>query len=354
MWLDLLPQHISCGGERPSNINELVDLAQQLNFQSFQFSYKDVDGQVYHCAVGWAALSPWPTPMRIDHKMRYASLSKIFTSAVAVQLSSEGLDFDARVVEPLRLDHPPIDKRVNDITVGHLLNHTAGFDRTTGFDPMMVKNPWCPFRTQFLADLRLHHVPGEVYVYSNLGYCLLGEVIARHEQAPLDRVFQKRLFSPLGLKAVFPLKTNQRLRDSPQHFFDSGESMADLLSVNYSAMLASGAWAGSARDFLLLMTHLFGPEATLLSDDQQGALLETAAGCDISIWRKCHGRGFYKYREPNSKTMYWRDASLPGVTGFAALTDDGAALVMLTHYRNVDWMLTNDLLGKGLYRWLQK
>lgn len=44
--------------------------------------------------------------------------------------------------------------------------------------------------------------PGSRYVYSDLGYILLGEIVARAAGAGLEEVLTRRVFEPLGLKSL--------------------------------------------------------------------------------------------------------------------------------------------------------
>ncbi len=48
--------------------------------------------------------------------------------------------------------------------------------------------------------------------------------------------------------------------------------------------------------------------------------------------------------------MFWRDGSMPGVTAFAALFENGEVLVVLANSRHVDWKPANDALGRQAYR----
>ena len=83
------------------------------------------------------------------------------------------------------------------ITIKHLLTHTAGFPpfvdlHTPGFSREEI--------IAHIGRLPLEYEPGTAYVYSDLGYILLGEVIARLYGCPLDEAARRHLFAPLGMK----------------------------------------------------------------------------------------------------------------------------------------------------------
>ena len=88
------------------------------------------------------------------------------------------------------LTTPPYGRYVEDITVEHLLTHTAGGWQNDGSNPMFSfqsrdgsppPDPWT------LAKLPLQNPPGEHYAYSNFGYCILGKTVAK-----LDRRARRR------------------------------------------------------------------------------------------------------------------------------------------------------------------
>lgn len=344
-----------CEGSYPKWFPDLVKLARELDLPGFQISYSDGHGGKYDCAVGWASLFPFPTRLTIEDKMRYASLSKIFTSVVVTQLGAEGLRLDARVAQLLIPGVFPDDPRVADVTVEQLMHHTAGFDRRITPDPMMTRNPWCPKNLESLARQRLDHTPGEVYAYSNLGYCLLGEILVRHQRVSLDEIFLRRLFAKVGVSdRIVPLRRHQILPDEPEYFFDERESLSDLLRLDFGSMLATGGWAGTAKDLHNLLKRMFGPEADLLTPEMRSSLLAAPTECDARRWRTCHGKGFYKFQQPGRGAMYWRDGSLPGVTSFAGITEAGATLVLLANGRRHMWIPDNDRLGRALYQWMQE
>ncbi len=98
------------------------------------------------------------------------------------------------------------------------------------------------------------------------------------------------------------------------------------------------------------MRQAFGPASPLLPAPVLAAALAAPAGCAIDRWRGCHVAGFYRYREGDARTLFWRDGSMPGVTAFAALFENGEVVVVLGNSRRIDWKPANDALGREVYR----
>ncbi len=348
-----LPWPIQCNGGQPTWLPLLIQEAKLLGFPGFQLSHSEAGGQQrVDCAVGWARLWPWPEPLRTEHVMRYASMSKLLTSARVLQLFELGvLHPDSMLVDALGMTTSPLDRRVKQITVADLLQHTAGFDRAITSDPMMAAKPWCPADINRLATVRLDHDPGTIYAYSNLGYCLLGALLERYEQLPLEAAFQRYLLRPLHLK-MEAMHQGQVSPAEPQAVFDESESLADLMRIDFDSMHATGAWAGTSGAFMIFVNELIRPSSTLLGKEGRRRLLEVSSACDDSKWRHCHGYGFYRYTRKGRASMFWRDGSLPGVTSFAAILDNGASVVFLAHARRYDWIPINDRLGHVFYEYL--
>lgn len=341
----------SCDGEKPEWFNELVILAREQGYPGFQLSLQAKDGSRLNCAAGQVGPGLNLNAMQTSDRIRYVSLSKLFTSIVSQQLiAEERLLTDGYLIDFLGSDLVVQDERIRKITIGQLLRHTAGFDRHLTPDPMMKPTPWCPFQLEELSHVVLDHEPGSRYAYSNLGYCLLGAVIERVEGKPLTTVFKDRLFTPAEVSSIKLAKRGIFAADEVTYRYQKPEHEQQLTFMPYESMQAAGAWTGTATDFLKLMSTAF-IEEKILDSRSKKLLLTVSEGCDISQWRHCHGNAFYAYQEsPDKDKFYWRDGSLPGVTSFAGVSDGGQLIVFTANSRQYNWLPANDRLGLFLYR----
>ncbi|KAM0555061.1 hypothetical protein ACHAPJ_006410 [Fusarium lateritium] len=125
-----------------------------------------------------------------DDKFLLGSVSKMFTHA-AIQwlVDRDKLNF-TDYVYPL-LGYEPADRRAKSITIQHLLDHTAGYDRSMsddiafGFRKVARLGPTNGKKPATLRDIieymvrrPLDFTPGERRAYSNYGTMLLGYVVA--------------------------------------------------------------------------------------------------------------------------------------------------------------------------------
>lgn len=86
------------------------------------------------------------------------------------------------------------------ITIDHLLTHTSGIRDWTGLLPLAAGNP--DALTVILRQRNLNFAPGNEWSYSNSGYVLLKEIVARASGMSFGEFTRKRLFDPLGMKST--------------------------------------------------------------------------------------------------------------------------------------------------------
>jgi serine-type D-Ala-D-Ala carboxypeptidase len=125
-----------------------------------------------------------------------ASLTKVVgTTSAVLQLVAEGrVSLDAPATQYLPRWTAP---RAGEVTIRHLLSHSAGLPA------------WRPlYKEAWSAEEAIAQVyatgpdttPGYRYVYSDLGFILLGEVVREVSGLPLDSYVLSRVFLPAGMR----------------------------------------------------------------------------------------------------------------------------------------------------------
>ncbi len=158
------------------------------------------DGTVHSEARGFADRSR-SSRMRADERFRIGSVTKTFVAALVLRLAEDGR---------LRLDDS-VERWLSglipggrEITVRHLLSHTAGlFDYTE--DARVLRDPERRWSPRELVSLAIAHPPersppGRSFAYSSTNYIVLGLIAEEAGSAPLGRRLRERLFGPLGLR----------------------------------------------------------------------------------------------------------------------------------------------------------
>jgi len=157
------------------------------------------------------------THSRVDADTAYnwASITKTMTAIAILQLRDRGKlsldDAAVRYVPELREIHDEYGS-MDDITIRHLLTHSAGFRNPTWpWDCDDQKEcDWQPFEptkwAQVAAMLPYTHVafkPGSRWSYSNLGYVFLGQIIERLSGDDFEVYIDKNVLKPLGMTASY-------------------------------------------------------------------------------------------------------------------------------------------------------
>ena len=162
------------------------------------------DQTIYEKAYGTRATVPSTEPMTLDTVFDLASLTKVVATTTAVMtLVEQGR---VRLNDPVASFVPGFDRYGKaGITVRHLLTHVSGLR------PDVDLHPW----TGYDAALALAidevptAAPGEQFVYSDINFFLLGDIVSRVTGESLDKYLTRVVFGPLGLRdtGFLPAKT---------------------------------------------------------------------------------------------------------------------------------------------------
>jgi len=134
--------------------------------------------------------------------VRICSLTKIFTTDLLAKMVSDGT---VRLDDPLKKFAPEaavVPERDGPITLEDLATHTAGLEREIGTAPRHTPHftyPNFDTRWHWLASAQLKFTPGTQAYYSNVGFDLLSDALARAGKMPYAALLQKRTLAPLGM-----------------------------------------------------------------------------------------------------------------------------------------------------------
>ncbi len=155
--------------------------------------------------TGAAGLAGEGEPMRPEHLIGIASITKTMTGAVILQLVDEGV---VRLDDPIERWLDPIAHVPPAITVRQLLNHTSGLANYTlsaALGEAITADPARPFTVDELLGFvgPPQFTAGERTEYTNTAFLLLGRIAERATGRPIVDLFHQRLWNPRGLAGVF-------------------------------------------------------------------------------------------------------------------------------------------------------
>ena len=156
---------------------------------------------IYEHGYGMANLEH-DIPITPDTVFRIASVSKQFTAMSLLLLEQDNalsLDDDIRKYLP---DMPNYGR---PISIRHLVQHSSGIRDYEGITSLLGVADEDAYIQQEVLELlarqkALNFAPGERFLYSNSGYVLLGEIVARVSGKTLRQFVDERIFRPLGMR----------------------------------------------------------------------------------------------------------------------------------------------------------
>lgn len=249
-----------------------------------------------------------------------ASISKTITATALMRLAAQKkVDLDRPVNTYLRntkITSPMWD--VSQVTLRRLANHTAGL--ATYARGCLVDDSACD--PSPVTAIQRYGVavwkPGEMFDYSNLGYGVLGEVVAQASGTDLDGALRRLVFAPLGMSScsVGPDLTEKK-GQAPRYAISSPPLKKSV--KRSSTPGASGVYC-SAHDLAMFgVFHLKDQAAS------QKKILSDAAISEMQA----------PSLDPNEQQQYglawWIQKDLRGYQGVLAQggTNDGTAYLQL-------------------------
>ena len=240
---------------------------------------------IYCKGFGWADKEE-ERPAEASDIYRIASASKLITAVGIMKLCDEGkLTLQSKVFgeEGILNQFTDIrDKRAKQITVRHLLNHTAGFSRRMG-DPMfkvaqiikwkeMDHSPSADELISYQLSMKLRDKPGGMAQYSNIGYLILSRVIEQVSGMSYEHYIQKKILWPAGCydmhiaHNLYEERYPKEVRyygNSADDTIESYDGSGDMKLRQYGGndirgLQGAGGWVASAPELMRLVASIDG------------------------------------------------------------------------------------------------
>ncbi len=295
-----------------------------------------VAGVVRDGALAWSAARGDVAEPHADVQHRIGSITKPVTAVAVLRLRDEGLlDLDDRLEQ-----HLP-GTPAGGCTVAQLLSHTAG---------LTAESPgswWERTPGGALADLGLgpEHLPlgAGRFHYSNLGFGLLGELVAALRGRPWADVLRDEVLLPLGMTRTTTRPSGAAATGWGVH------PWADVLHPepehDHGTMAPAGQLWASLADLARFAAFLLGDTGDVLSPDTLEEMTRPY-GVDASQdgW-SAYGLGLQVLRD-DGRTLVGHGGSMPGFLASVFVDRDrgDGAVTMRNATSGADGGLTGDLL----------
>lgn len=286
------------------------------------------------------------------HKFRTASASKLITAAAIMKLAEEKkMNLGDKVFgrngilnDTLFLAY--IDKRVESITVEHLLRHQGGWNRKYGDHMFMsaeiaakykVKAPaGIDYIIRFALSKKLHFEPGSISAYSNLGYCILGKVVEKKSGVAYEDYVRNELLKPLGIYSMqlAGITRDEQAENEVIYYeqedaekipscFGNGELVDRCYGgTDYKTLGPAGGWITSITDmakFVAVIDGYPGVKDIFPAETIEKMALATKTTSPIG-WRKTSQEG-----------TWWRTGTLAGTSVLIKRENNGICYLVFTN-----------------------
>lgn len=198
----------------------------------------------------------------------WASITKTFTGIAIMQLRDRGLlkldDPITKYVPELRQAYNPFGS-MEQITIRHLLSHTAGFRAATW--PWGGDQDWQPAEPPGWAQLvtmmpytKIEFAPGSKYSYSNPGIVFLGRVIEVLMKEDFEVYMDKNVFRPLEMHRSYYDTTPRHLLKHRSHSYrlKDGKLTPGRFDMDTGVTVSNGGLNAPLTDMVKYLNFLMG------------------------------------------------------------------------------------------------
>lgn len=320
--------------ERRAMTTVAEDFMRQLNAPGLSLAIARDGRIVYEQSFGFAGHGSTER-LTTSHLFRIASVSKPITSAAILRLMEQGrLQLEETVfgkggILGTRYGGPTYEPGVEQITIDHLLTHTAGGWGNLENDPMFLNVGMNQEEliSWTLKNQVLRNPPGQRFAYSNFGYCVLGRVIERITGQSYSENVRSAILQPCGITDMrIAENTLQKRAEEEVTYYGQGEGpYDDPYALNVRRMDSHGGWIATPSDLVRFAIHIDGFDHTrniLQLDTIHKMATPTAAN-------RHYARGW----NVNEKGHWWHGGDLAGTTAVLVRTSTRFCWAALTNTR---------------------
>jgi CubicO group peptidase (beta-lactamase class C family) len=183
------------------------------------------------------------------------SVRKQFVAAAVLLLVEDGR---LSLADDIRKHFPELPDYGHKVTVDHLLTHTSGIRDWQGLRAL-TGGKVDDVVSMILRQRGLNFAPGEEWSYSNSGYVLLTDLVARAGGMSFPDFTRKRLFEPLGMKTTTsPGDLRDVIRNRALGYEKEGDGWRVGMYVGNERGSGGGAVLGTAADLVTWNDALAG------------------------------------------------------------------------------------------------
>jgi CubicO group peptidase (beta-lactamase class C family) len=214
---------------------------------------------VYDRAIGYAQVTPAEKkPLTAASRFRIASITKMFTAAMILQLVDEG---KLKLTDTLDKFFPQVPNAPK-ITVAHLLAHRSGVPnvrRERGAPGAANTDPITKEKMlALIAKATPAFEPDARQSYSNSGYFLLGLILERVTGKPYGEALAERITSRIGLRDTYVATGSIDVNNNESlTYLNRGGDWKPVPETHPSILFGGGSIVSTPADLARFVQALF-------------------------------------------------------------------------------------------------
>ena len=265
-------------------------------------------------------------PVTSDTVYEIGSITKVFTGILLAQTVYYGLINLNDPVQKYLPDGVHLAAYKNQpIQMVDLATHRSGFPRELGSDNPADLYHW-------LNNFQPDRAPGAEYVYSNLGYMVLGDILSRLSKTDFGALEFASISQPLGLLDTREVLTSGEQNRLAQGYYYDG-SVASYFPDSGN-MSGAGYLRSTLNDMTRFLIDNMRPDSTPLASSLQLAQTMQAEGRNPGT-----GTGLgWEIDQPGAPSeVIWKDGGTLGFTSYISFMKNGSyGFVLLSNGQFID------------------
>jgi CubicO group peptidase (beta-lactamase class C family) len=254
------------------------------------------------------------------------SITKTFLAHLLFRLEAEGKLRSSDLITKYLPDSVAQNPALKGIRLMDLANHTSGLPRlpdnmekVPGYEMMQpYKNYSAGYLYAFLKTAALNK-PGK-YDYSNLGWGLLGTILASISQQSLETLLQQYLFAPLQMNDSWMQNTKREQKMATGYF-----NKKPAAFWQFDALAGAGAIKTTATDMLRYLEAHWGVTGNKAYDE----VVKTITKPSATVAANLHiGYGWHILNDAG-RALYWHNGGTYGFSTFVAFEPQSRTALVL-------------------------
>lgn len=240
---------------------------------------------------------------------RMGSTVKMITATTVLKLAEEGkLNLDDKIADYLSGDAMNKIEHAKTATIRQLLHHSSGmynYIQSLTFQTASLNDfikEWKPEELlSYAYNKKAYFEPGTDVRYSNTGYILLGMLIEKIEGKPFYKVFEEKIFTPLGLSKTKFAAENPVPNNIARGYIDMYSKLQVTECTYYSGWdyyTADGGLISNPYDLNVFFRALMHGQILNSNSLQEMLTWKTEKHPDTEFFPISYGLGIFKIETP--------------------------------------------------------